>query len=84
MRPLKPDITTHTRIEPDGLWTIVSVRGEESDGLLGLSFYAKPEMPGMTEVMSGRPARVDARPDDTRCTGTGLEAAGCSFGCHPS
>jgi len=63
---LQADETGLSRYDPDGLWTVLAVRGATTD-LIPVGFRLDPgaSMPGMAELLSGRSVRVDAPPAGT-------------------
>ena len=65
-RLLDADETGLSRYDPDGLWTVLAVRGAMTD-LIPVGFRLDPgaSMPGVTELLSGRSVRVDASPEAT-------------------
>jgi signal transduction histidine kinase len=61
-----PDVTILSRREPDGAWTVLAVRGTES-GMIPIGHRTDDDdmVPGVAELLSGRPVRIDARPIGT-------------------
>jgi PAS domain S-box-containing protein len=57
---LAPDFTTLQRLDPDGTWTVLAVRGSlrGDDTWAGFRWHAGPN-PGAGDVRGGRVARVD-------------------------
>ena len=54
------DVTALNRFDPDGLWTVIAVRGMESNVIgAGERWDPGEAAPGLAEVFSGRPVRVD-------------------------
>ena len=63
---LDADETGLSRYDPDGLWTVLAVRGATTDLIpVGFRLDPGPSMPGVTELLDGRSVRVDASPDGT-------------------
>ena len=68
---LHPEITNLARREPDGSWTYLALRGQESDAMfVGRNFQWDEAVPGQADIFSGRSIRGDAAPygsalDDT-------------------
>ena len=60
-RLLLADLTALNRCEPDGQWTVVAVRGMESEVIrVGDRWHPGQAAPGLADVLNGRPARIDA------------------------
>ena len=60
-RLLGGDVTALNRFDPDGLWTVIAVRGMESDVIHpGERWDPGEAAPGLEEVFSGQPVRVDS------------------------
>ena len=65
-RLLHADQTGLSRYDPDGLWTVLANRGAMTDVMpIGFRLDPGPSMPGVAELLSGRPVRVDAPPVET-------------------
>ena len=65
-RLLLADETGLSRYDPDGLWTVLAVRGATTDAIpVGFRLDPGPSMPGVAELLSGRSVRVDAAPRGT-------------------
>jgi len=63
---LHADETGLSRYDPDGLRTVLAVRGAMTDSMpVGFRLDSGASMPGVAELLRGRPARVDAAPDGT-------------------
>lgn len=59
-RLLGGDVTALNRFDPDGLWTVIAVRGMKSDVIHAGERWDPGEAPGLEEVFSGQPVRVDS------------------------
>jgi len=65
-RLLQADETGLSRYDPDGLWTVLAIRGATTASMpVGFRLDAGPSMPGVAELLSGRSVRVDASPEGT-------------------
>ena len=65
-RLLQADETGLSRYDPDGLWTVLAVRGATTEAIpVGFRLDPGESMPGVTELLSGRSVRVDASPEGT-------------------
>jgi GAF domain-containing protein len=65
-RLLHADQTGLSRYDPDGLWTVLAVRGAVTDMMpIGFRLDPGPSMPGVAELLSGRSVRVDGPPANT-------------------
>jgi signal transduction histidine kinase len=63
---LESDETGLSRYDPDGLWTVLAVRGAMTDAIpVGFRLDPGPSMPGVAELLGGHSVRVDASPDGT-------------------
>ena len=60
---LQADETGLSRYDPDGLWTVLAVRGAMTDAIpVGFRLDPGASMPGVAELLRGRSVRVDAAP----------------------
>ncbi len=65
-RLTQADETGLSRYDPDGLWTVLAVRGAMTDAMpIGFRLDPGPSMPGVAELLAGRSVRVDAAPVGT-------------------
>jgi len=65
-RLLHADETGLSRYDPDGLWTVLAVRGAMTDSMpIGFRLDPGPSMPGVAQLLSGHSVRVDAPPTGT-------------------
>ena len=63
---LHADETGLSRYDPDGLWTVLAIRGARTDRMpVGFRLDPGGSMPGVAELLIGRSVRVDAPPHET-------------------